>query len=84
MSTVESFLERVRCVQHAVPRAGQSKGAPLRFELSGAVVDVHYVLFTGNDPLASLRADVAKARADSVPARGELALGSNESVLDLT
>jgi hypothetical protein len=60
------------------------------FELPGAVVDVHYVLFSSN-PVASLFADVVKARTDCQAAEaagaarsGELVLGSNESVLDLS
>ena len=57
-------------------------------ELPGAVVDVHYVLFSSN-PVASLVADVVKAgtdcqAAEAAGASGELVLGSNESVLDLS
>ena len=91
LSQAESSSESVLCV-HAEPRAGQSKGAPVGFELPGAVVDVHYVLFSSN-PVASLVADsdVVKAGTDCQAAEaagaaqnGELVLGSNESVLDLS
>ena len=54
--------------------ASNGHGAPLRFELPDAVVDVHYVLFTSN-PLPSLRAALQPSDA--------LVLEPNESVLDL-
>jgi hypothetical protein len=54
--------------------ASNGHGAPLRFELPDAVVDVHYVLFTSN-PLPGLRAALQPSDA--------LVLEPNESVLDL-